>query len=126
MTRFTFTVKGIDELRFEYDSNSDIEDTVDEDAVTALLETALARLEQAAPPPAHRHTPLAEVQAARKPAQRMQGSGSKVPGLESVPCATCGAEVGQSCRSGSGAAYYPGWGHQARISIVAPDRRHHR
>ena len=54
--------------------------------------------------------------------QAIQGSGAKVLGLEQVPCQTCGAPEGMTCRTGSGARYYPGWGHQARIDLVAPGR----
>ena len=125
MTRITFTIEGVEKLRFEFDSNAEGDESeVDEDMVQALLETALSRIEQ------HTHTPLAEVRAARPaPLQRAvkptQGSGSAVPGLEQVPCSSCGADVGETCRTAGGGHYYKGWGHQARISIVAPDRKRH-
>lgn len=120
MTRITFTIKGVDELRFEFDNEVEPEDTIDEEMVTAVLQGALSRMEQRAP---HNHTPLAEVRAARPAADRIQSSGEKEPKLETVACPTCRAVVGEACITGAGRRYFPGWGHTARIMLVNPDRK---
>lgn len=128
MSRIRFNIKGVDEISFEYDSGDTADESeVDEEMLLTVLQGALERMETPPPPVnplslprLHGEPPTGKPP---KPSKGMQGSGSKVPGLERVECPSCGAAAGEQCFTGAGQRYYPGWGHQARIDIVAPERK---
>lgn len=116
MSRIRFNIEGVDKISFEYDSGDTADESeVDEEMLLTVLQGALERMETPPPPPPAAIAP--------KPPKGMQGSGTKVPGLERVECPSCGAAAGEQCFTGAGQRYYPGWGHQARINLVAPDRK---